>query len=93
MTAILEKKNFKRLEVSDGEFGRFDVGSSEEIAKKSKNKKLFKSQKSAKSRKKLSQSRNLPNFNVKEDGPSFLTPETRTLFDRFWLTFIEVLIL
>ena len=43
--------------------------------------KLSKSQKSAKSRKKLSKSRNLFNFNIKENVPSFLSPDARTAFN------------
>ena len=60
---------------------------------RSKNKKLFKSQKSAKSRKKLSETRNSPNFDAKNNELSFLTPEARAAFNCLWLTFIKALIL
>ena len=58
-----------------------------------KTEKLSKSQKSAKSRKKLSKSGNLPNFDVKKNGPSFLTPNARTAFNYFRLAFTKVPIL
>ena len=61
--------------------------------KLSKSKKLSKSPKSAKSRKKLSKNRNLPRFNTKEKGSSFLTSDARTTFNRFWLAFIKAPIL
>ena len=56
----------------------------------SKSKKWSKSQKLAKSRKKLLKSRNLPNFNAKKNGPSFLTPDTRTVFNYLWLAFTKL---
>ena len=65
----------------------------EKRGKLSKTKKLSKSQKSAKSRKKSSKSGNLPNFDAKENGPSFLTPNTRTAFNYLRLAFIKALIL
>ena len=43
--------------------------------------KLSKFQKSVKSRKKLSKNRNLHNFDTEENGPSFLTPDTKTTFN------------
>ena len=43
----------------------------------------------AKSGKKLSKSRNLTNSNATEDGPKFLTPNARTIFNRLWLAFNE----
>ena len=58
-----------------------------------KGEKLFKFQKSAKSGKKLSKSENLPNFNAKKNGSSFLTPKARVAFNYLWLAFIESLIL
>ena len=54
----------------------------EKYRKLSKTRKLSKSQKSAKSGKKLSKSRNLPNFDVKKNGPSFLTLNIRIAFNR-----------
>ena len=48
--------------------------------------------KSAKS-KKPSKSGNLPNFDAKEAGPSFLTPEARSAFNRLRLAFTEAPIL
>ena len=61
--------------------------------KLSKSQKLFKSQKSTTSKKVLSKSENFSNFNVKENGPSFLTLDARTAFNHLWLAFIKVLIL
>ena len=43
--------------------------------------------------KKLSKSGNSPNFDTKNSGPSFLTPEARLAFNRLWLAFIKALIL
>ena len=65
----------------------------EKCRKLSKTRKLSKSQKSAKSRKKLSKSGNLPNFDTNENGPSFLIPNTRTVFNHLQLTFIKAPIL
>ena len=50
------------------------------------------SKKSAKS-KKPSKSGNSPNFDAKEAGPSFLTPEARSAFNRLRLAFTEAPIL
>ena len=65
--------------------------------KKSKSEKLAKSQKLSKLRKsiseKSSQSKNLPNFNIMEIRPSFLTPNARTTFNCLWLAFTKALIL
>ena len=61
--------------------------------KLSKNQKLSKSQKLAKSEKKLSKSENLPNFDIKKNGPSFLTLYAKTIFNRLWLAFTKTLIL
>ena len=47
----------------------------------------------AKSGKKLSKSGNLTNSNTTEDGPKFLTPDTKTAFNRLRLAFTEALIL
>ena len=60
---------------------------------KSKSEKTFKSRNLAKSRKKLSKSGNSTNFNATEVGPKFLTPDTRTTFNRLQLAFIEAPIL
>ena len=64
---------------------------SEKLSKsgKSKSEKTSKSQNSAKSRKKLSKSRNSTNFDTTEDGPKFLTLDARTAFNRLWLVFTE----
>ena len=59
----------------------------------SKDEKLFKSQKSAKSRKKLLKNRNSSNFNAKKNGLSFLIPKTRVAFNRLLLDFTKVSIL
>ena len=48
--------------------------------------------KSAKSKKPL-KSGNSPNFNAKEAGPNFLTPEAKAAFNRLWLAFTETPIL
>ena len=67
-----------------------------EHAKKSrklKGQKMSKSRKSAKSWKNSSKSGNLPNFGVTESGPSFLTPEARSTFNRLRLAFTKALIL
>ena len=58
-------------------------------SEKSKGKKLSKSQKLAKSRKHLSKSENSPNFDAKNNEPSFLTAKARTAFNHLWLIFIE----
>ena len=60
-----------------------DNKSIEKCEKLSKIRKLFKSQKSAKLGKKLSKYGNLPNSDVKENGPSFLTLITKKAFNRF----------
>ena len=61
--------------------------------KLSKFQKLSKSQKLAKLKKELSKSGNLPNFDAKENEPSFLTPDTRTAFNYLWLAFTRAPIL
>ena len=53
----------------------------EKCRKLSKIRKLSKSQKSAKLGKKLSKSGNLPNFDAKENKPSFLTSNARMAFN------------
>ena len=60
----------------------------------SKSRKLSKSEKSkGKKSKKLSKSGNLPNFDAKNSGPSFLTPKARSTFNCLWLAFTKALIL
>ena len=86
-----EKSTPEQLGVGDGKVNRFSVGGNgmEHTKKsgklfksgKSKSEKMFKSQNSAKSGKKLSKSRNLTNFDVTKDGPKFLTPNARTAFN------------
>ena len=56
-------------------------------------KKLSKSQKSAKSRKKLLKSGNLPNFDTKKKGLNFLTLNIKMAFNYLWLVFTKALIL
>ena len=51
--------------------------------------KLSKFQKSAKLRKKSSKSWNLPNFDTKKNGPSFLTFDIRIVFNHLRLAFIK----
>ena len=55
--------------------------------------KLFKSRKLAKSKKKLLKSGNSPNFNAKDNKPSFLTPKARAVFNRLRLAFTKAPIL
>ena len=43
--------------------------------------------------KKPSKSGNSPNFDAKEAGPNFLTPEARAAFNRLWLAFTHAPIL
>ena len=90
-------------EVDDGE-GDNDVDGvgSVEIAKKSrkskgqktsKSRNLSKSEKSkGKKSKKPSKSRNSPNFDIKDSGPSFLTPKARSAFNCLRLAFTKDLI-
>ena len=54
---------------------------------------MSKSQKSAKSEKKSSKSGNLPNFDAKNNRPSFLTSKAKTAFNYLWLTFTKAPIL
>ena len=87
-------------EVGNGgsEVVRFGVGGGDgdELAKKSgksKSQKTSKSRKSAKSGKNSSKSGNSPNFGATGSGPSFLTPEARSAFNRLRLAFTEAPIL
>ena len=71
----------------NGEVVGFGVGGGggDELAKKSgksKGQKTSKSRKLAKSGKNSSKSENSPNFGAMEVGPSFLTPEARSAFNR-----------
>ena len=89
-------------EDGDGEGGD-GVNGGMEIAKKSgksKSKKLVKSQKLSKSgkskgkkSKKPPKSGNSPNFDAKDTGPNFLTPEAKSAFNCLQLTFTEAPIL
>ena len=86
----------------NSEVDRFG-GDGVEYAKKSgnsKGQKLAKSRKSSKSgkskgekSKKSPKSRTSPNFNAEDTGPSFLTPEARSAFNRLRLAFTEAPIL
>ena len=60
---------------------------------KSKSKKTFKSRNLAKSRKKLSKSRNLTNFNATGTGPKFLIPDIRIALNCLLLALTKALIL
>ena len=86
MAAPPEKPTLE--EVGDGEGGDGVDSGGVEIAKKSRK---SKDQKLVKS-KKLSKSGNLPNFNAKEAGLSFLIPGAREAFNRLRLAFTEALI-
>ena len=61
-------------------------------SKNLKSKKSFKSQKWAKLKKKLLKSKNSPKFDIKENKPSFLTPNVRMAFNYLRLTLIKALI-
>ena len=80
--------------VDGGDKGLSD-GSKREKPKtgRSESQKTFKSQKSAKSRKNSSKSGNSPNFGATKTGPSFLTPKTRSAFNRLRLAFTKTPIL
>ena len=90
-TILPEKSTPKQLGIDDGEVNRFSINCGVEYVKKSE--KMSKSQNLAKSRKKLSKSRNSTNFNATEAGPKFLNPNTRTAFNHLWLAFTRTLIL
>ena len=77
--------------LSINEFGGVEGGnkSIEKCGKFSKTRKLSKSRKLAKSGKKFSKIGNLPNFDTKKNESSFLTPNTRTAFNRLWLAFTK----
>ena len=80
---------------NDGDVDGFGGDGVEHARKsgKSKGQKTFKSRKSAKSGKNSSKSGNSPNFGATEAGPSFLTPEARSAFNRLRLAFTEAPIL
>ena len=95
------KPAFERNDFN-GEVNRFGGDGVEHTKKsgKSKGQKLAKSQKlskSAKSKgeksKKPPKSGNSPNFDAKDTGPNFLTPEARSAFNRLRLAFTEAPIL
>ena len=80
-----------------GDVGGSDGSNDGSKRVKPKSKKLAKSgnskcKKSVKS-KKLSKTGNSPNFGATEPGPSFLTPEARSTFNRLRLAFTEAPIL
>ena len=84
--------------VDEFSIGRNSVEHAKKLGKlsksgKSKSEKTSKSWNSAKLRKKLSKSRNSPNFNATEAGPKFLTSDTKTTFNRLRLAFTKALIL
>ena len=92
-TAVLPER-LTSEEVDDGKGVDGVDGSGVKIAKKSeksKGQKTSKSQKSAKSQKLSKSGKNssksgyLLNFGATETGPSFLTPETRSAFNRLQL--------
>ena len=79
----------------NGEVDEFGGGGVKHAKKsrKSKVQKTSKSRKLAKSGKNSSKSGNSPNFSATEAGPSFLTPEARSAFNRLRLAFTEAPIL
>ena len=97
--ALSERLTLEKVSDSEGSDG---VGSVE-IAKKSgksKSQKTTKSRKLSKSGKSKgeksknpSKSGNSPNFDTKDSGSSFLTPEARSAFNHLWLAFTKALIL
>ena len=82
----LPNESEPKVKNCEGEFVKFNVdnGGNVEIAKKSRKSKgqnLFKSGKLAKSGKKSSKNRNFLNFDIKKNGPNFLTPKATTVFN------------
>ena len=73
--------------------GKLSKSGKSSKSRKSKSEKTFKSQNLAKSEKKLLKSENSTNFDATEDRPKFLTPDTRTAFNRLRLAFTEAPIL
>ena len=67
------------------------LSKSENLSKsrQSKREQLSKSQKSANSEKKSSKSENLPNFDIKKNGPSFLISDARMTFNYLQLAFTK----
>ena len=92
MTISLKRWTFKWQRIDNSKVDAFGVDGSMEHTKKSKkmftsrnlakSKKTFKSWKLAKSRKKSSKSGNLTNFDIAKAKPKFLTPNTKTTFNR-----------
>ena len=81
----------KRVELKTG---RSEGQKTSKSQKSAKFRKSFKSGKSKSEKsKKLSKNENLPNFDAKDSGPSFLIPETRSAFNRLRLAFTEAPIL
>ena len=92
------KKNNGNVEVDGCGIGRNGMKYAKKSGKlsksgKSKSKKMSKSQNLAKSGKKLSKSDNSTNSNAMEDGPKFLTSNTRRAFNRLWLAFTKAPVL
>ena len=86
---------FDKLEVGDLENSIVISGDGVELTKKSeksKSQNLSKSQQLAKSDKKALKSGYSPNFEAKKNGPNFLTPKVRAVFNCLWLAFIKALI-
>ena len=88
---VLAANEINNVEGSDESIKKYRKLS--KTRKSSKSWKLSKSQKLAKSRKESLKSGNLPNFDIKENGPSFLTPDIKTAFNHLWLAFTKALIL
>ena len=96
-------KSVFRKNNGNSEVDRFDISGngvrhikkSGKLSKlrKSKSKKMSKSQNLAKSKKKLLKNGNLTNFNATEAGPKFLTSNARTIFNCLQLIFTEIPIL
>ena len=104
---LLKRLIFKWLEIGDSKIDKFSIGDDEKIVRKSKNlksqnlfksgnlkgKKLSKSQKSAKSEKKLAKNGNLSNFGATKTRSKFLILNTKTIFNCLQLSFIIASIL
>ena len=92
MTVSPKKLIFEQLKIGDSKVSKFDINDSKEIVKKSRklqSKKLFKSQKLAKSEKKLSKSGNFLNFDTKKNRSSFLTSKAKMTFNHLRLVFTK----
>ena len=87
------RKNNGNSKIDRFDLSRNDIKHTKKSGKlsklrKLKSKKTFKSWNLTKLGKKLSKSGNLTNFDIIKAKPKFLSPNTKTTFNRLWLTFI-----